>query len=47
MDNIKRKCNTMMDLLKFIFNKKILNKVVACWHPILQPAFNFTWRVKG
>ena len=21
--------------------------VRACWHPILQPAFNLTWRVKG
>ena len=29
MENIKRKSNPMVDLLKFTFNKKILNKVVA------------------
>jgi len=21
--------------------------VFLCWHPILQPAFNLTWRIKG
>ena len=29
MEDIKRKCNLMVDLLKFTFNKKILSKVVA------------------
>ena len=27
MDNIRRKCNLMVDLSKFTSNKKILNKV--------------------
>ena len=29
MKNIRRKYNTMVDLSKFTFNKKILSKVVA------------------
>lgn len=29
MENIKRKSNPMVDLLKLTFNKKILNEVVA------------------
>ena len=29
MDDIRRKCNPMMDLLKFTSNKKILSGVVA------------------
>ena len=28
MNDIKRKCNLMVDLSKFISNKKILNEVV-------------------
>ena len=29
IENIRKKCNPMVDLSKFTFNKKILNKVVA------------------
>ena len=29
MKDIKRKCNPMVDLLKFTFNKKIMNKIVT------------------
>ena len=29
MENIRRKFNLMMDLLKFTFNKKILSKFVT------------------
>ena len=29
MEGIKRKCNLMMDLSKFTYNKKILNEVVV------------------
>ena len=28
MDDIKRKCNPIVDLSKFIYNKKILSEVV-------------------
>ena len=30
MENIRRKCNLMMDLSKFTFNKKILSWVQVC-----------------
>ena len=29
MEDIRRKCTSMVDLSKFTFNKKILNKVIA------------------
>ena len=30
MEDIRRKCNLMMNLSKFIFNKKILSRVQVC-----------------
>ena len=30
MKDIRRKCNLMMDLSKFTFNKKILSRVQVC-----------------
>ena len=33
MDDIrKKKSNSIVDLLKFTYNKKILSKVVACYN---------------
>ena len=29
MEDIRRKCNLMIDLSKFTYNKKILNKIVV------------------
>ena len=29
MEDIRRKCNPIVDLLKFTFNKKILSKVIT------------------
>ena len=28
MENVKKSCNIIMDLLKFVFNKKILSIVI-------------------
>ena len=28
-------------------DKELRKNVYGCWHPILQSAFNLTWRVKG
>ena len=42
MENIRRKCNLMVDLLKFTSNKKILNKVVSLdYNKIFSQTFPF------
>ena len=40
MEFIKRKCNPMVDLSKFTFNKKILNKVVTYFVDKFSPIYN-------
>ena len=42
MEDIKRKCNPIMDLSKFTSNKKILSKVVAlCYNQFLAKLYSF------